>query len=686
MCTNRHKYFSTGFCLLHKASKLCSLSFACKMGGFMYAGHLQIGVSRYNSFILYLEKMYPPMRRFLGILISLLVMLPGFSQNNPLDSLLNLLYKSKPDTNKVNLYIAISRQARFTDPQKAIEYGKDGFTLSKNLAFHKGTAGCYLNVSTAYSYSGNLDTALLFLDTAMAFAYKARDEKRLGLAYLNRADLYRQLDNYKQALLDCDTAISFADKTNDDDVRARVSQTFAAIYYRQKLYDQSILYYDKAIGLYRKTGNLRMSAAVLNNLGLIYKEIKDYSKASTVTLEAIRITDSLKDLTNLSFFNGNMADLYLLSKNYPLAMAYVDKAIEYATKQHHEMDMASAFSMKGHILNEQKRYAEALPYLQKAQPIYERLASIENAVNNADLLADAYAGTGNYSRSYEYMRFAKHVGDSLAVQRYDEHIAAMQTKFKVDEKDQEILLLAKNKELQQQRLKEKNLYIIASIAVAILALLGIWLAINRNRLRARMKELELRNQIAADLHDEVGSSLSSIHMLSQMATSKADVSEGQRNLLNKVSNNAKETMEKMSDIVWMIKPGETQSTDLAERMENFARDICSSRNIELTLSLDALEPLKLSTEQRKSVYLIFKEAINNAVKYADTKKIQVHTLVQNNQLLMTIRDWGKGFMEEGNAKGNGLHNMRQRATEANGQLTIQSTVESGTYISLNINL
>lgn len=118
-----------------------------------------------------------------------------------------------------------------------------------------------------------------------------------------------------------------------------------------------------------------------------------------------------------------------------------------------------------------------------------------------------------------------------------------------------------------------------------------------------MKELELRNQIAADLHDEVGSSLSSIHMLSQMANTSTD--NNQKNILDKVSTNAKETMDRMNDIVWIVKPGETEVGNLSARMERFAHEIYNGKNIVLQMRLDELEKLKLSMEQRKNIYLIF---------------------------------------------------------------------------------
>lgn len=624
------------------------------------------------------------MKKFILTFTAVLFACLGYSQDNVLDSLMNELGKAKEDTNKVNLLAAICRQVRFTDPEKAIDYGIQGFTLSKTLGFDKGTAACYLNVSTAYNYKGFIDTALTYLDTALIYAHKAGDYKRLGLAYLNRGDTYRQMEDFKQALLDCDTALYYADKVNDDDVRARVNQTFGSIYYRQYQYQRSIEYSNKAMLLYRKIGNMRMCASVYNNLGITYKEIKDFPKATQAALESIRITDSLKDLTNLSIFANNIADIYFLSKNYAKAIYYVDKAAEYARLQNNEWTLASAWSMKGHIYLDQKKFAEALPWLLQAQPIFEKLEATGEIQINADMLAESYAGTGQFAKAYQYLRLSKTAGDSAVVQKYNADIATMQTKFRVDEKDKEIQLLAKNKELQQQKLREKNVYIIASAAVAILALLGIWLAVNRYRLRQQMKELELRNQIAADLHDEVGSSLSSIHMLSQMATGKTDVSDGQRNILNKVSSNAKETMDRMSDIVWMIKPGEADATGLTERMKRFAGEICSSRHIIVSADLAALETVKLTMEQRKTIYLIFKEAVNNSVKYSGTGKISIGSSVQNKELVLTVRDFGKGFNEAELIRGNGLDNMNNRAKESGGTLDIDSGVEKGTIVTLRL--
>jgi signal transduction histidine kinase len=268
-------------------------------------------------------------------------------------------------------------------------------------------------------------------------------------------------------------------------------------------------------------------------------------------------------------------------------------------------------------------------------------------------------------------------------QKYNDETAQLETAFRVSQKDKEIALLGKDQLLQKQRLREQTALAIAAIIIAVLALAGIWLAINRNKLRQRMKELQLRNQIAADLHDEVGSSLSSIHMLSQMATQDGN-ERTHKDILQRMSSNAKETMDKMGDIVWMIKPGETEAGSLKQRMERFAYEICSPKNIEIKMELQELDKLKLTMEQRKNIYLVFKEAVNNAVKYSGTSKMEVSATLVNNTFILEVKDFGKGFESSIIKKGNGLDNMQHRAKELHAALEIDSVLSRGTTLKMTM--
>jgi two-component system sensor histidine kinase UhpB len=624
------------------------------------------------------------MRKLTALLLaSIVYSLILSAQKINIDSVKAELQKPIADTSKVINYRILAGTLRLTNPAEGIKYGKAGVELGKKIGFDKGVAGCYLNITACYSSAGKLDSAIIYIDTAIVYSHRAGDPNRLALAYLNRADFHMQLQNFDQSLKDCDTSLRYAEQANNDDRRARVFQTIGSVYFFQKLYNQSEEYYNKANSLYRKINNMQMSAVVLNNLSSIHKNTEQYKKAADNLQQAISIADSLNDLSNLSLYYGTLSDVYFNSNELSLAEKYANISMQYAQQMKNELSIANAWEYLGQVYLKQKKNAEAITALNNGYLLFKKLDDYDKINTTTLLLADAYAASGNHVKAYEFVNLSRVANDTLVKRRYDENLAAMQARFRVNEKDKEILLLNKDKELQEQKLSRQRVLMAGSVVLVLFLILGIALLISRYRLRQRMKELELRNQIAADLHDEVGSSLSSIHMLSQIAVQKQGNAPHDE-ILGRVSSHAKETMEKMSDIVWMIKPGEKEGAGLVQRMQRFMHEMCGETDIETTLQVAPLEHAELTMHQRKNIYLIFKEALNNAVKYSGALKIEVTAKNENKKLELEIKDNGKGFDATQSSKGNGLRNMQNRAKELGGKLELISNNGSGSLVRLSM--
>lgn len=219
------------------------------------------------------------------------------------------------------------------------------------------------------------------------------------------------------------------------------------------------------------------------------------------------------------------------------------------------------------------------------------------------------------------------------------------------------------------------------------------------RLQQALKLQTLRNRIAADLHDEIGSTLSSISLASSVIQKKLDGSTYEvTSLLNRISNNTDNMMEAMSDIVWAVNTRNDRFDNVINRMRAFAIEILEPKNILVHFTISPhVSNLTLNMQQRKNLYLIFKEAINNAAKYSDCKNVWLDIEYHNGRMFLKIRDDGKGFeitrqsdvafqIQSGNIQnnsfgGNGLHNMERRATELKGKLKIESGAELGTQVS-----
>lgn len=601
------------------------------------------------------------------------------------DSLLSKLQTAKEDTDKVNLYWKTGVSVIYQEPFKAIPYFKSGIALSEKLNFTSGLEKCNNATSLAFSFNAKYDSALFYIEKAVYYAIKAGNIKRLSLAYLNRADVFANLQNYPPALKDCDSAIVYATQIKNNDGLGRIYSIMNGIYRDLKQYDKALAAIDKSDYYFSFTKNRQMVAMNYSERADLLLQLNKPDTAITWYKKAIVIADSLEDINNLSAYYSAMGEAFAKLKNYKKSESAFITSLSYAKQSENTSQQAVCYTNLATLELEQNRYQKSIEYGLKSYELIKPETDLLREQLITYTLATAYFKNGNNTKGLEFLEISTALKDSLVKQQFSEETAKQQASFDVKEKEREIIVLNKNKELQQQELKQQRLLIFGSVFIALLSLTAIWSLINRNKLKQRMKELELRNQIAADLHDEVGSSLSSIHLLSQMAAQPGN--DGvQKNILSKMSENAKETMEKMSDLVWTIKPEEAEGSNLKQRMERFAYEICGAKNITVDLQLDKLDTKDLNMEQRKNMYLIFKEALNNAVKYSGTEKVYISAVNGGNVLTMIVKDEGCGFDSNVITKGNGLNNINTRAVTVGGNINITSENGKGTEVKFTLPL
>lgn len=194
-----------------------------------------------------------------------------------------------------------------------------------------------------------------------------------------------------------------------------------------------------------------------------------------------------------------------------------------------------------------------------------------------------------------------------------------------------------------------------------------------------------RTRIARDLHDDVGSTLSSIAILSQVAEKQ---SETAKELLHRITVSAQTMLDSMSDIVWTTKPDNDSIESLSVRMREFMAEILEPYEINYSLEIEAaLQDYKFKANRSYDFYLIFKEAINNAAKYAMATKVEVKIWKTVDYLGLSVRDNGRGFdSSAGRVGGNGLKNMQKRAEHLGGTVEIQSALRQGTTVQLQMPL
>ena len=204
----------------------------------------------------------------------------------------------------------------------------------------------------------------------------------------------------------------------------------------------------------------------------------------------------------------------------------------------------------------------------------------------------------------------------------------------------------------------------------------------KNRINHVIKTERIRSRIAADLHDDIGSTISSIFLMSEM-TSSNDKQSRLAEVLHKISENSRDILNSMDDIIWSVNPQDDSLTSLIVRLREYAIPVCESRSIALSMNIeDAAGSFKLEMEERRNIFLITKEAINNAVKHSGCTTLSVVFSLIGKSLEVSVADNGHGFDPMSPTSRNGVINMKRRAQQINSELTIYSDKDKGTRICL----
>jgi signal transduction histidine kinase/streptogramin lyase len=200
---------------------------------------------------------------------------------------------------------------------------------------------------------------------------------------------------------------------------------------------------------------------------------------------------------------------------------------------------------------------------------------------------------------------------------------------------------------------------------------------------ARLVELEhVRKRIATDLHDDIGSSLTRISLLSEVAQRREG--KGDKSgpgSLSTIAGLSRELVDSMSDIVWAINPERDHLADLTQRMRHFASDVFAARGIESRFHFpDFEQSIQVGANFRRELFLIFKEAVNNVVRHSECTEAEIEFTIDGGGVRLQLRDNGRGFDVLSKSDGHGLASMLARAKALGGKLEIGSDRGCGTTL------
>ncbi|MBL7745480.1 MAG: tetratricopeptide repeat protein [Chitinophagaceae bacterium] len=536
------------------------------------------------------------------------------------------------------------------------------------------------NLSTVYYELNQIDKAIEYAKKSLVYREKTGDIARLATGCCNISQFYAGRNN-EEAEKYLQLCVKYAAQTNQEQRIIHSYTTASKLYAANKKPKEALEYELKSIALLDKSkkdmpmlANRYVAAAILSRqLSNDTVEVMSYFRKAEQLLCQYNNKTLFRDYYfQLSGFykdNGNYEAAY---DNYKKYVAYRDSLVNQNT--------ASAIAEINTRYETEKKDNE-ITRLNADQRI--KLLEIEK---QKALIAGNRLEAQQKENEIELLSKSKELQD-VKIRQQDEELEKQILLAKNNE--QALKLSQQEKILREKELLSQKQFRNIMIGGIILLVLLTGVLFNRYQLKRRLQQQavlqQMRNNIARDLHDDIGASLSNINILNELAKRNAYNPAKSNEYLDRAGEDIQRISESLSDIVWNISPRYDDMRNLFIRMKRYAADMFDGKDIQYEIILpEEAEKISLPMERRRDLYLIFKEAVNNLVKYSKATSARLVVEAAGDRVLMSVTDNGIGFNSSEMQYGNGITNMKKRAEAWNDILLVKSRPGKGTEVKLEM--
>jgi signal transduction histidine kinase len=362
---------------------------------------------------------------------------------------------------------------------------------------------------------------------------------------------------------------------------------------------------------------------------------------------------------------------------------------------------AGTYQQPGDIYGELNQFGRAVQYVQKALETARQAGNKGIVQDSYKSLSELYQAMKRPETAFEYLLAAYRIKDSTQSINFSRQLAEMEVKYQTEKKESEIKILKQQKQIddlslrqQQERLKRQELLLFSFAVLAIAIIVALYFYIQRRRLAEKVRRDEAirqtteaeRLRIAKDIHDELGSGLSKIKLLADIALLESNENRGKlKQTVDTISNTSSGLIENMRDLVWAMNPENSNLQNLIARIREYSDEYFEDLPIDLTMDIPEDVPaIPISKELNRNVFMILKEALQNIVKHSSATAITIKIELKP-RFRMEIEDNGKGFDTGTKHEGNGLTNMKTRSEAIGGHLYVKTESRKGVKLAFEVN-
>lgn len=637
----------------------------------------------------------PAIRLAFRLVTCLLVtFMPGIAWGQNLDSLERLLNgPTLTDEERITILDDLNWFYHSIDAQRSIYFGKQGLALAQKNGDAKMKATFLKNIGIAYYMDGMHDTAMAYFKKASPIAEKLGEYRILVSIYNSFGNIYKMQSRYDQAIESYLKAAKVLEARRDLDGLALLYSNIGAIYQNMTNHGQALHYLKKAEKLAVETGDDKVLAGIYVSLSDI-SLYQDEPKAISVDYaeKALDIFHHRGDQFSENIALQTLAKVHYYHEDYHTAEQLAQKALQQAKDLGFPKPIAEAYMILSNIHLYQGRH------IQTVETATEALATDSTDINitknvYANLTkAMAYLGKPDRAKQY-FDRYAQAL-DRYTNESFQNSLSAMEVQYETEKKEIRIIALEKQREL----------HVWLGIAGAIILLIALAFALIRYRLavsRRKLAEEESqrleqekqlvavqatldgeaaeRTRLAKDLHDGLGGMLSAVRLNLPQVNSDAllegvDVSRFQTAL-----DMLDASIQELRRVAHHMMPESLLRYGLKVSLADFCAAI-STADFHY-YGNEARLPGKMEI----MIYRCIHELVNNALKHAEAKHINVQLVQEPDRISFTVQDDGKGFDQHTVSDGIGLRNIRQRVNAFQGKMDIFSSGE-GTEVHVEMDV
>ncbi|MBD2714175.1 tetratricopeptide repeat protein [Microvirga sp. STR05] len=519
----------------------------------------------------------------LGMLCSGL----GHAQNRAVDSLRHLLRtQARADTTRVRRLHALVLQLASTDAPQSIRLSRQALGLSQRSADTAGIGRSLLWLSILHRRLADYDSARVYTRQAQELFERSHDHRREARACLELSLIDLQQSNLTPALDWALRGLPLAERSDDLATQTQLRATLGSIYWKIGDYEGAKLVLTKALEDGRKLDDQQVVAAVLNSLGSTYQQQQNWPQALHYFRRAVSVSRRMSDTQNQLVNEIGMAEVYSQQGNAARALRHGQRArkLVRATSDGFNLPAVEILLARAYLLLHQPDSAIALA--RHGMQLSQKNRSNGNLNDATEILAQAYADVGNYQEAYRYQRLFAAYQDTLAGEATQRKTSALRYGYELDKKQNQIELLTKTRQLQEQKSarQRQQLYgLWAGLAGAVLMAALLWRNVYIKQ-RAN-RHLNEKNAQIASQRDDLTRALTELKAaqnqliqrekmasLGELTAGIAHEIQNPLNFVNNFSEVSTELVEEFMDGPWQQLP-EAEKAYATELLESLTQNL-----------------------------------------------------------------------------------------------------------------